>query len=149
MQSFVRIPSGIIFCSLSLSLSLQVGDGTNFVLVFSGALLEHAEELLRMGLSPSEVVEGYKMACNKALEILPCKCLKDCGILTTEHQVTEHAKQSVFNQKRKLRLLNFFSLALVCRTVTNLQSKEEVKKAITPVIATMQVLDLSPLFMAV
>lgn len=34
----------------------EVGDGTNFVLVFAGALLEHAEELLRMGLSVSEVI---------------------------------------------------------------------------------------------
>uniref|UniRef100_A0A673YSG0 T-complex protein 1 subunit theta n=1 Tax=Salmo trutta TaxID=8032 RepID=A0A673YSG0_SALTR len=32
----------------------EVGDGTNFVLVFAGALLELAEELLRMGLSVSE-----------------------------------------------------------------------------------------------
>lgn len=41
------------------------------MVVFAGALLENAEELLRMGLSPSEVVEGYDMACRKALEILP------------------------------------------------------------------------------
>lgn len=33
----------------------EVGDGTNFVLVFAGALLELAEELLRIGLSVSEV----------------------------------------------------------------------------------------------
>jgi len=26
----------------------ECGDGTNFVLVFAGALLEHAEQLLRM-----------------------------------------------------------------------------------------------------
>ena len=51
----------------------QVGDGTNFVLVLSGAMLEHAEELLRMGLSPSEIIEGYDMAAQKALDILPCK----------------------------------------------------------------------------
>ena len=42
-------------------------------MVFAGALLENAEELLRMGLSPSEVVEGYEMACQKALELLPSK----------------------------------------------------------------------------
>ena len=51
---------------------LQVGDGTNLVLVFSGALLEQAENLLKMGLSPSDVIEGYEMALTKALEILPC-----------------------------------------------------------------------------
>lgn len=33
----------------------EAGDGTNFVLVFAGVLLELAEELLRMGLSVSEV----------------------------------------------------------------------------------------------
>jgi len=58
----------------------EVGDGTNFVLVFAGALLELAEELLRMGLSVSEVIEGYEMACHKALEILPecvCRSAKD------------------------------------------------------------------------
>lgn len=32
----------------------EVGDGTNFVLVFAGLLLELAEDLLRMGLSVSE-----------------------------------------------------------------------------------------------
>ena len=38
-------------CSVLLShmwVILQVGDGTNFILVFSGALLNAAEELLRM-----------------------------------------------------------------------------------------------------
>uniref|UniRef100_A0A2I2YPM0 T-complex protein 1 subunit theta n=1 Tax=Gorilla gorilla gorilla TaxID=9595 RepID=A0A2I2YPM0_GORGO len=49
----------------------EVGDGTNFVLVFAGALLELAEELLRIGLSVSEVIEGYEIACRKAHEILP------------------------------------------------------------------------------
>lgn len=39
--------------------------------MFSGALLELAEELIRMGLSPSEVIEGYDLAMKKSLEILP------------------------------------------------------------------------------
>ena len=54
---------------------LQVGDGTNFVLLLAGALLEHAEDLLRMGLSPTEVIEGYDMAAEKAIDILPSKPL--------------------------------------------------------------------------
>ena len=41
----------------------EVGDGTNFVLVFAGALLELAEELLRMGLSVSEVSKCSKHSC--------------------------------------------------------------------------------------
>lgn len=41
------------------------------MLIFAGALLEQAGELLRMGLSPSDVIEGYERASQKALEILP------------------------------------------------------------------------------
>eukprot|EP01137_Pigoraptor_chileana_P005097 Opistho-2@2777 len=48
----------------------DLGDGTNFVLVFAGELLEQAEGLLRMGLSPAEVIEGYEKASKKALELL-------------------------------------------------------------------------------
>ena len=51
--------------------SVKVGDGTNFVLILAGALLNQAEDLLRMGLSSSEVIEGYQMAANKALNFLP------------------------------------------------------------------------------
>lgn len=49
----------------------EAGDGTNFVLIFAGSLLKEAEKLLRMGLSPSEVIDGYDVATKKALEILP------------------------------------------------------------------------------
>lgn len=41
------------------------------ILVLAGALLEHAEELLRIGLSVSEVIEGYEEVLKTALEILP------------------------------------------------------------------------------
>ncbi|KAL0830630.1 hypothetical protein ABMA28_002772 [Loxostege sticticalis] len=49
----------------------EVGDGTNFVIVLSGALLEAAEELLRLGVTTSEIAEGYERALDKCLEILP------------------------------------------------------------------------------
>lgn len=49
----------------------EVGDGTNFVIILAGALLESAEELLRLGVTPGEVAEGYEKALEKCLEILP------------------------------------------------------------------------------
>merc|ERR1719473_1364496 len=73
---------------------MEVGDGTNFVIVFAGALLEKAEALLKMGLSPAEIIAGFEKACDKAMEELPSmvcytaqnvrdqaeveKCLKSC-----------------------------------------------------------------------
>lgn len=47
-----------------------MGDGTNLVLILAGELLKVAENLLIMGLHPSEVTQGYELACKKALEEL-------------------------------------------------------------------------------
>ncbi len=51
----VQHPAARMIVMASHMQEQEVGDGTNFVLVFAGALLELAEELLRMGLSVSEV----------------------------------------------------------------------------------------------
>lgn len=48
----------------------EVGDGTNQVLMLAAALLSGAEDLLRMGIKPVEIAEGYEVAAKKALEIL-------------------------------------------------------------------------------
>ncbi|NXQ87811.1 TCPQ protein, partial [Nyctibius grandis] len=71
----VQHPAAKMLVMASHMQEQEVGDGTNFVLVFAGVLLELAEDLLRMGLSVSEasyiVIEGYEKASKKALEILP------------------------------------------------------------------------------
>lgn len=67
----VQHPAAKMLLFASQMQEQECGDGTNFVLIFAGALLDSGEELLRMGLSPAEVIEGYDMACKKALEILP------------------------------------------------------------------------------
>ena len=58
----------------------EVGDGGNFVVTFAGELLSQAESLLRIGVHPSEIVEGYKKAMERAstvLESLVCFTLRD------------------------------------------------------------------------
>ena len=49
----------------------EMGDATNLVIVLAGELLKKAEELLRMGLKTSDIVQGYERAgefAQKALE---------------------------------------------------------------------------------
>eukprot|EP00004_Rigifila_ramosa_P007913 TRINITY_DN19101_c0_g1_i1.p1 TRINITY_DN19101_c0_g1~~TRINITY_DN19101_c0_g1_i1.p1 ORF type:complete len:546 (-),score=153.89 TRINITY_DN19101_c0_g1_i1:5-1402(-) len=48
----------------------EIGDGTNFVVVFAGELLQQAESLIRMGLHPSEIVAGYAKALTFTLKTL-------------------------------------------------------------------------------
>lgn len=47
-----------------------MGDASNLVLILAGALLKHAESILVMGLHPSEVIQGYELACARTLEEL-------------------------------------------------------------------------------
>ncbi|CAH4034059.1 T-complex protein 1 subunit theta [Pieris brassicae] len=77
----VEHPAAKLMVLASQMQDSEVGDGTNFVIVMSGALLEAAEELLRLGVTTSEIADGYERALDKCLEILPelvCFEIKDC-----------------------------------------------------------------------
>ena len=63
------------FLSLSLGNLLifhftQVSDGTKTVIILAGELLKQAENLLLMGLHPTEIEKGYQLAFQKAVEEL-------------------------------------------------------------------------------
>lgn len=68
---------------------IQMGDRTNFVLVFAGELLKKAEYLLTMGLHPSEIISGYEMARDKAEATLKTLKVRTLPLpLTTETLAT-------------------------------------------------------------
>jgi len=48
----------------------EVGDGTNFVVTFAGELLKQAEDLINMGLHPSDILSGFEKAYRKTEEII-------------------------------------------------------------------------------
>jgi T-complex protein 1 subunit theta len=76
----VEHPAAKMMILGSQMMEQEVGDGTNFVIVFAGALLAEAEELIRMGLKPTEIAEGYELALERALEVLEtlkCDEVKD------------------------------------------------------------------------
>ncbi|KAJ8027466.1 T-complex protein 1 subunit theta [Holothuria leucospilota] len=95
----VQHPAAKMLVLATQQMEQEIGDGTNFVMVFAGALLEYAEDLLRMGLSPTEVIEGYEVALKKTLEILPdlsCGSLKD---LTDGTEVTHAIRTAIMSKQ--------------------------------------------------
>lgn len=48
----------------------EMGDNTNYVLVFAGELLHLAEKLLVLGLTPGEISQGYRSASKFAIKEL-------------------------------------------------------------------------------
>jgi len=59
-----------LMVELSKSQDNEIGDGTTGVVVFAGALLEQAEELLDRGIHPMRINDGYESAMRVALERL-------------------------------------------------------------------------------
>ncbi|GAB4819631.1 hypothetical protein N2152v2_006677, partial [Parachlorella kessleri] len=69
-QLEVQHPAAKLVVTAAQSQQQEIGDGTNFVLSFAGELLGNAEALLRDGLHPTEIADGYAKAGAKALAVL-------------------------------------------------------------------------------
>ncbi|KAL3754964.1 hypothetical protein ACJRO7_002101 [Eucalyptus globulus] len=66
----VQHPAAKILVLAAKAQQEEIGDGANLTISFAGELLQNAEELIRMGLHPSEIISGYSKAINKTIEIL-------------------------------------------------------------------------------
>lgn len=77
----------------------QIGDGTNTVVIFACALLEHASQLLNMGLSPAEIAAGYEQALDKTLEILPSLVVKKATDLRDLSAVQNYLKSAIMSKQ--------------------------------------------------
>ena len=65
----VQHPAAKMMVEISKTVDNEVGDGTTSSVVFGGALLSKAEELLKKEVHSSVIVEGYQAAAEKTLEI--------------------------------------------------------------------------------
>ncbi|XP_057546035.1 T-complex protein 1 subunit theta [Amaranthus tricolor] len=66
----VQHPAAKLLVLASKAQQEEIGDGANLTISFAGELLRGAEELIRMGLHPSEIIIGYTKAIKKVVEIL-------------------------------------------------------------------------------
>ncbi|GAB2266798.1 T-complex protein 1 subunit theta [Dionaea muscipula] len=73
----VQHPAAKILVLAGKAQQEEIGDGANLTISFAGELLQWAEELIRMGLHPSEIISGYTKAIKKTTEILEQLVEKD------------------------------------------------------------------------
>ncbi|AEB94625.1 thermosome subunit alpha [Metallosphaera cuprina] len=66
----IQHPAAKLLVEAAKAQDSEVGDGTTSAVVLAGLLLEKAEALLDQNIHPTIIIEGYKKAFNKALEIL-------------------------------------------------------------------------------
>ena len=63
-------PAAKLLVMASQQQEAEMGDGTNLVIMLAGELLRKAEELIRLGLKTSDIVQGYERAQEFALRAL-------------------------------------------------------------------------------
>jgi Chaperonin GroEL (HSP60 family) len=66
----VEHPAAKVIIEASNAVDNAVGDGTTSVVVLAGALVEKAEDLLEMGISPAVISDGYHNALQMAIGII-------------------------------------------------------------------------------
>lgn len=66
----VEHPAAKMIVEVAKTQEDEIGDGTTTAVVIAGELLKKAEDLLEMDVHPTIVVRGYRIAAEKALEIL-------------------------------------------------------------------------------
>src|SRR5579864_3857685 len=66
----VQHPAAKMLVEISKTTDNEVGDGTTSAVVLAGALLENAEELINKNVHPTIIVDGYRKAADKAIEII-------------------------------------------------------------------------------
>ncbi len=65
----VQHPAAKMIVEISKTVDNEVGDGTTSSVVFGGALLAKAEDLLKKDVHSSTIIDGYQAAAEKTLEI--------------------------------------------------------------------------------
>ena len=74
----VEHPAAKMVVEVAKTLDEECGDGTTSAVIIAGELLKQAENLIDQSVHPTIIANGYKMASEKALEIL-----KDISIPVT------------------------------------------------------------------
>ena len=65
----IEHPAAKMVVEVAQSLENSAGDGTTSAVVFTGTLLEKAENLIDSGVHPTVIIKGYRLAADKAVEI--------------------------------------------------------------------------------
>jgi archaeal chaperonin len=66
----IEHPAAKMMVEVAKSVDNEVGDGTTSSVIFAGALLEKAEDLINKHVHPSVIVDGYDAASEQALKLL-------------------------------------------------------------------------------
>ncbi len=93
----VEHPAAKMMVEVAKTQDDEVGDGTTSAVIISGELLHEAERLLDQAIHPTVIASGYRMASEKAQEIL--NGLADKATIDNEELLKQAAMTSMTGKK--------------------------------------------------
>jgi len=114
----VEHPAAKVMIDASNSVDNEVGDGTISVVILAGSLLEKAEKLLDLGISPSTIEAGYKKAAEYSLNF-----------------VRSIAKASLYTNKEVM--LKLAETCLRTKAISVLGENKSIAKLVTDAFCTI------------
>jgi thermosome len=101
----VEHPAGRMMIEVAKTQDDEVGDGTTTSVILAGELLGKAEDLINKNVHPTVIIDGYRKAADKALEMLETIAItiepKDKGYLK-KVAMTSMASKLVAENREKL-----------------------------------------------
>ncbi|GAA5810317.1 T-complex protein 1 subunit theta [Mucor flavus] len=92
-------PAAKLMVMASQQQESELGDNTNLVIVFAGELLQKAADLLKLGLHPSEVVQGYELARDRALAIIEELSVEKIESMTDRNELAKTIKATISSKQ--------------------------------------------------
>lgn len=80
-------PAVKVLVMASQQQDMELGDASNLVVVLAGEFLNQAEELLRIGMSTSEIVQGFEIAASYAAKSLETQVTNQKGTLNNPDEL--------------------------------------------------------------
>ena len=115
-------PAGKMMVEVAKTTDNEVGDGTTTSVVFSGALLDKAQELIDKEVHPTMVIDGYGKAADEALIILKKIAIKvDKNNKEMLHKIAATSMMSklVAEEAKNLSKIVVDSLLLIADEINN------------------------------
>jgi thermosome len=119
----IQHPAAKMMVEVAKTQDNEAGDGTTTAVIISGELLNKAEELIDKNVHPTIIIDGYKKASEKALEVL------EKIAIPAESKVEEYAKKvAITSMASKLVAEHREYLAeLAVKAVLEVAEKEDNK----------------------
>ncbi len=102
----IKNVAAIMMVNLAKSIDTEIGDGTTSAVIFSAGLLENALELIEQDIHPQHIYRGYRLASNRAIEIINKIAEK---ISEKDDQILKNAAITSMNAKEIAVWKEFFA----------------------------------------